>query len=277
MQTRLKDYYSPADCRRLRRLFIQRMKEIQAEGRPIHLLLSGGIDSVTPLYAMLEAKIPFVAHTFYFKGMPSSDLKMVQQIAQCFHYDQRYIELPATWESLRDDVVEAVDLCLKEFGRIREVKVETLLAIMLAKRKMPSEPITVVSGMQVVLMYTRNDAMFIAREGEFSPVVEAARRGKFNKERSEPEILFDHAVSPYNGGCVEDFLCHFTVSACHRPQPKAILYYAFEDYHRKAASYRRPRPFHKACNEKALFNGIAVSLGYKNALELFKAVSRHEQ
>lgn len=277
MQTRLKDYYSPADCRMLRRLFIRRMKEIQAEGRPIHLLLSGGIDSVTPLYALLEARIPFTAHTFYFDGVPSSDLQMVEQIAKYFPYDQRYIKLPSTWEALREDVKHAVDLCLREYGRIREVKVETLLALMLTKKQMPREPITVVSGMQIVLMYSRNDALFIAREGEFSPVVEDARRGKFHTEKDETEILFDHAVSPYNGGCVEDFLCHFTVSACHSPQPKAILYYAFEDYHRKANSYRRPRPFQKASNEKAMFNGIAASLGYKNALELFKAVNRNEQ
>lgn len=277
MQTRLKDYYNRSDCRMLRKVFIRRMREIAAQGLPLHLLLSGGIDSVTPLYALLEAGIPFEADTFYFDRVPSSDLDMVQQIEQCFSYKQNYYCLPSTWEALRDDVAKAVALCKESYGRIREVKVETLLAFMLMKKQMPKEPFLVVSGMQVVLMYTKNDAMWIARIGEFDPEVEQARRGQFSNEPDECDLIFEHAVSPYYGGCVEDFLCHFTVSACHSPKPKAILYYAFEDYHRKANSYRKPRAFQKASNEKALFNKIAQSFQYKNALELFKAVDRNER
>lgn len=277
MQTRLKDYYSPSDCRMLRRLFVRRIKELTKDGLPVHLLLSGGVDSVTILFALMEAGIPFQAHTFSFKDVPSSDLDTVKQIRQHLSYEQVYHEFPSDWEHLCDEVKASVALCRETYGRIREVKVETMLAYRMLRAELPQEPILVINGNQCVLMYTRNDALWIAKVGEYSPEVNDARRGKMKDAADEETVIFDNIVSPYIGGCVEDFLCRFTVSACHYPKPKAILYYAFEDYYKRCGCYRKPRPFQKASNEKALFNNIATSLGYKGALDLFKAVEQDER
>lgn len=275
MPTRLKNYYTKADCRRLRKLFVKRMHELTDNGLPVYLLLSGGMDSVTILYALLEAKIPFKAYTFYFDGVPSSDKAMVEQIHKAIPFDLEYLKFPSEWDALKDEVINAVALCRMIYGRIREVKVETILAYSLLKKAMPAGRANVINGAQVALMYSTNDAMWISAVGEYSPEVDKARRGEFS-EPLEETYIFERVVSPYVGGCVEDFLCGFTVSACHWKKPKSILYYPFEDYHKRANSYRKPRPFQKASNEKALFNRIALERGYNNARELFKGVTEGE-
>lgn len=274
MPNRLKTYYTRSDCLMLRRLMVRHMQDIAAKGLPIRLLLSGGMDSLTILYALVEAKVPFKSYTFYFRGVQSSDLDTVKRVRSKIQFDCNFVEFPSDWETLKPDIAESIKICRSLYGRIREVKVETILAYMLLKRAIPDKKYQPVNGDEILFMYTKNDAMFIAEMGDTSPAVQEARAGKL-VEQSEETAIFDNIISPYTDKCaVERFLLGFSAGACNWKKPKSILYYAFEDYHLRCNSYRKPRPFQKASNEKAMFNRIAKEKGYRNALELFKGVEQ---
>ena len=279
MQTRLKTYYTAADCRMLRRVFVRHMKELANKGLPLCLSLSGGMDSITILYALLEAKVPFTAYTFYFDNVPSSDLVTVQQLHKHLDFPQVYVKIPSKWEDLRNEVKESVNLCKTAYKRIRAVKVETILCYRALKQVQPQEPVLVIDGEQLAFLETKNDAIWISHVGEFSPEVDEARRGKFSDlaDVRETDFIFENIAYPFLDDSITDYLCNFAISACNSPKPKAILYYAFEDYHKLCGSYRKPKSFQKACNAKGLFNKIAMQMGYKDALELFKAVDRDER
>lgn len=277
MPNRLKTYYTRTDCKMLRSLFVKHMQSIANKGLPIRLLLSGGMDSLTILYALVEADVPFSSYTFYFKDIPSSDKDMVERVHSKVAFDCNFVEFPSDWPSLQEDVIESIKICRSLYNRIREVKVETILAYMLLKKAIPDSVYQPVNGDETLFMYNRNDALWLARVGDTSPQVQEARAGKF-QDKAEETAVFDNIISPYTDkGPVEKFLLGFSSGACNWRKPKSILYYAFEDYHTKCSSYRKPRPFQKASNEKAMFNRIAVDLGYKNALWLFKGVEQGDR
>lgn len=270
----MKNRYTEADCRHLADLFVHRVKELASNGEPNYLLLSGGMDSVTVLYALIKAGIHFKAFTFYFKGYPSVDQKAVELLQSKLGFEHEFIEIPSDWSTIESDVCKAIKACKELYGRVREVKVETIFALQYMNKYIPSGG-NIFTGSEgdALVGYNRQMAMKCYSIGDSHPDMLSDRI--LNEEDNEFRKVFNanHKYAPVFEGAVTDFILGFTMAACNSPKPKAIFYHAFAEYHRKYQSYRQPKAFQKAGNEKAMFNMIAQSKGFKNALSMFNSMS----
>lgn len=121
--------YTMDDCRHLGALMTEEVRKTIINGKPNYILLSGGIDSVTALYALMSAGANFKALNFSFKDFPSSDKKAVERLQNQIGFDAEYIEIPSDWAVIKDDVRTAIKDCYELYGRIREVKVETMFTL----------------------------------------------------------------------------------------------------------------------------------------------------
>ena len=267
------DRYTKEDCKQLGILMTDEVRKTVSNGKPNYILLSGGLDSVTALYALLSAGADFKALNFHFKDLPSSDKSAVELLQSRIGFDIDYIEIPSDFSVIKDDIRSAIKECHEIYGRIREVKVETIFALEYVSRYIP-DGCNVFTGANGdgILGYNRTMRIMASHLGEGSPRVIRCRKAE--DEPDEFERIFNKRhthKSVYSGG-VQEFLLQFTMVACNRPQPKAIVANAFEEYHNKYHSYRLPKPFQKASNEKAMFNVIAYKEGYKSALQMFNAM-----
>ena len=269
----MKDRYTKEDCEQLGRLMTDEVKEIVANGRQNFMLLSGGLDSLTTMYALMEAGAKFKVMTFCFDGIFSSDKEAVKRLQKSIGFEVEYITIPSDWGTIKDDVRTAIMDCKEIYGRIREVKVETIFALEYVDRFLP-DGCNVFTGDNGdgILGYNRTMAIMASHLGEDHPHVIQCR--KADDEPDEFQHIFNkrHVHKSAFSGKAEEFLLQFTMAACNKPEPKAIVAHAFEEYHNKYHSYRMPKPFQKASNEKSLFNTIAYNEGYKGALQMFNAM-----
>lgn len=271
----MKDKYTKSDCMQLGTLMTDEVKKTAFNGKSNYILLSGGLDSVTALYALMSAGANFKALNFAFEGLPSSDKDAVERLQNQIGFDIDFIEIPSEWDVIKADVNSAINDCYEIYGRVREVKVETIFALTYIDKFMP-DGCNVFTGANGdgILGYNRTMNIMAAHLGEDSTRVIRCRKAE--DEPDEFERIFNkrHTHKSVYSGSVEEFLLQFTMKACNRPQPKSIVAHAFEAYHSKYQSYRLPRPFQKASNEKSMFNTIAYHEGYSGALQMFNAMRK---
>ncbi len=274
-KSHMADRYTKEDCKKLRELMIDEVSKTISNGKPNYVLLSGGLDSVTALYALMETGADFQTVTFYFKDLPSSDKESVERLQRKIGFNANYIEIPNEWDAIKDNVKSAIEDCCRMYRKVREVKVQTIFALNFVDRFLPDD-CNVITGANGdgILGYNKTMAIMAAHYGEES--YRLIRCRKAEDEPDEFERIFNrrHIHKSVYSGNVQDFLLQFTMRACNKPQPKSIVAYAFEDYHKKYQSYRTPRPFQKASNEKSMFNVIAYHEGYKGALQMFNAMHK---
>ena len=271
----MKDKYTMEDCRQLGNIITNGVKETIKNGKPNYGLLSGGLDSVTALYALMSTEANYKVLNFHFKDILSSDTAAVERLQNKIGFDVEYIEIPSNWETIKNDVYKAIEDCHEMYGRVREVKVETIFALNYIDAILP-ENCNVFTGANGdgILGYNRTMSIMASHLGEEH--IRVIRCRKAEDEPDEFERIFNrtHTHKSVYSGDVQDFLLKFTMRACNSPQPKSIIAYAFEEYHNKYQSYRLPRPFQKASNEKSMFNTIAYDKGYKGALQMFNAIHK---
>lgn len=271
----MKNKYTKIDCENLRALLVNNAKQNADKTGNNILLLSGGMDSVTALYALLEAGIPFKAYTFYFKDFPSVDKIAVESLQQKIGFEHEFIEIPSKWESIKNDVLDAICVCKEIYGKVREVKVETIFALQYLDKCLCQGGV-VFSGStgDALVGYNRNTAIMAAKIGEDNPKMIDQRT--LTPKENEFDVIFSkrHKSLSIFCGEAEKFILGFSTKACNTPKPKAFLYHAFGDYHAKFKSYRQPKAFQKAGNEKAMFNMIAIQKGYKDALAMFRYLAK---
>lgn len=272
------DRYTKEDCKRLGVLMTDEVKKTVSNGKPNYILLSGGLDSVTALYALMSAGASFKALNFSFDGFPSSDKSAVERLQDKIGFDIDYIKIPSEWSVIKDEVHSAIKDCCKIYGRVREVKVETIFTLTYVDQFIPDD-CNVFTGDNGdgILGYNRTMNIMAAHLGEDSERVIRCRKAEDEPDEFRHIFSKRHTHKSVYEGDVEEFLLRFTMRACNRPQPKSIVAYAFEDYHNKYQSYRQPRPFQKASNAKSLFNTIAYGEGYKGALQMFNAMHKEHK
>lgn len=271
----MKNKYNYSDCQQLRKLLIYNAKNYADKNGENILLLSGGMDSVTALYALTEANINFKAYTFYFNDFTSVDKIAVARLQKAMGFRHEFIEIPNDWNTIKKDVMQAIEFCKLIYGKVREVKVETIFALRYVDKFLESGGV-IFSGStgDAVVGYNRNTAIMAAKIGEENPKMIEQRTLAPSENEFDRIFSERHKSVSIFTGAVEKFILGFTTRACNSPKPKAFLYHAFSDYHNKYKSYRIPKAFQKAGNEKAMFNMIAIQNGYKDALAMFKAIQR---
>lgn len=108
------------DCRDFRQMLLDNVAAIP---QPYELALSGGVDSTTVLFAMLELGIKPRCLTFHCDGIESNDLRSVRQLQQHFDLDVEVVTVPSDPDSMIRDVKLVLPYC----GTIKKTIVQTLI------------------------------------------------------------------------------------------------------------------------------------------------------
>lgn len=94
----------------VRGALLDELQFIKYSGKSVGLLLSGGIDSNTVLFACLELKIPVTTYSFTFKDAISRDYKLAKNAASCLDVEFKSIWLPREPSELARYMKYAVEM-----------------------------------------------------------------------------------------------------------------------------------------------------------------------
>ena len=269
----MKDTCTADGCREIREAIVSRVKEF-TEGEKVYVLLSGGIDSAAALFAAMEAGAEYKVINFRFKGRDSIDTSSVKRLQEKVGFDADYIELEPFCEA---DVREAVKICRQVFGRIREVKCETIYAMLQVKRHIPEGGAILCGyGGDDLFGYSRNDALLAARCGQDSEKLLSHRRLPQEKDEFRAAFHGRKYYTPFVDPPIQELITEYTTRACNERFPKSIIVRAFGDYFGKYKNARKPIGLHKGSCEQLMFDDTAKEKGFKNALSLFLSYERIE-
>ena len=117
-----KNNISNKDLIDFKQIFKNRVKSI-CKGRKPALAMSGGIDSMSVFFTLIELNIDFECYTFFSKDYNSEDL--ISSIKYCEFFDIKLniIELPSDVDSIYKDICDLIPFLGK---KIKKTKVETL-------------------------------------------------------------------------------------------------------------------------------------------------------
>lgn len=266
--------YTREDCETFRMLCTGNAARIATDGRPVILMLSGGMDSLTILYAFIAADAKIECVNFDFEGITSEDTPSAQRVCESEGIPLKRLTIPEpTW----DDIRQSARDCLRYFDRVRRVKCESSYAFRYVAERLPDTCIVLHGNNGDSLFgYHKSQAVEAARLGDAHPDVIKRRYGE--QVKTEFRLLGEKGqrtqVGFYFDKDICDFCMRFTANALNWKFPKSMMYYAFEDYHKKNGSYRKPRSYIKAGGEDSMFERKSKQLGYASALEMFKEAAR---
>lgn len=273
----MKTFYTKQDLERLRGIFVEQAISISSNNKPNYILLSGGIDSLTALYAFEDANVPYTAINFYVKGYESSDTKKCKLLQERGNFNIEYCEVASDWEEMKADVYLAVSMCRAIYNRIRKVKCETIYAMLQTSRHIPVGA-NVISGIggDGLCAWRKTEGMIITNLGEVDEDSIAIRRD--DAEFDELRYVFaNYNYFNFFEGAVEDFIIGFTTKACNKKKPKGIYIYPFANYYTKYKSYSKPKSFQKASGLDVMFENIAKERGFESALQMFKEIDNEQR
>ena len=268
----MKNTFGKADAKRLHDAMCDSIRKFADNGKENYILLSGGVDSLCVLYAIMELGLPFRVVNFKFSGLNSTDTNSVRFLWNKARFPVEWLELPIDNINV---LREAVKLSKKIFGKVRKVKVETTYTMLLVREKIP-KGVNILSGFggDGAVCYHRKDGILIGKVGQEHPDVLKIRRG--NKQADEFRHIFSEwrYFTPYHEKEVTDVLIDYTTTACNARFPKSAFVYAFEKEFRQYENYRKPIGFHKASKEVDAFEDLAKKNGYDSALRWFNALGK---
>ena len=275
-----KKYFSSDDAKHLRSIFSDRIKEIDPDGKAA-LALSGGTDSLTVLFAMLDNGIKPTCYTFYMKGYTSADLKSSRMICKDFGLKLIEVQIPSDVGSVYEDIKAVLQYC--EYVKKTIIQCMTpwkyIYPAMEEKRI-----ITGIGGddlfctqrkLQVAYHNGGDEAVMQYRKCysddlHFSAANIARYANQFDKEN----------VDFYNCSEIFDFVNQFSLSAINKPFMKCASVKVYDDYYRKGSYYRdqtehsyqvnsRLRDFHDA-----LLKSEYNTQGHKAIIGLYNQMAK---
>lgn len=270
----MKNTITKDDAKRIHDAFISVVRQYADNGHMNYLLLSGGIDSVCVLYALMELGVPYKVINFKFPDRDSIDTNSVRKLQQQIGFEAEYYTLERFNENI---LIESVDVCLRLFGLVRQVKVETIYAMLQLRQYIP-KGVNIYTGFggDAACAYHKNDAMLIAREGEDCEKILRIRHGE--KQKDELRYVFSDWTycNPFHEQELGDVICDYTSKAMNAGFPKSGLVLAFAEYFAKYKNARKPIGFHKASCEVQMFEEIAKENGFPNALKYFNSIAKEK-
>ena len=269
----MKTFYTKRDLAVIRHLFVEQAKRIAENGQPNYIMLSGGIDSLTALFAFTEAGVPYTAINFSVDGYESDDTRKCKLLQERGDFNIEYCTVSSDWDEMKSDVYRAVKMCRELYGRIRKVKCETIYAILQTQKHIPKGS-NVISGWggDGLCAWRKTEGMIISKLGEVDDLCIEMRKDQ--PESDEMRHIFSDGYKYCNffEGDIENFIVGFTTQACNKKKPKGILIYPLSDYYIKYKSYSKPKPFQKASGLDKMFEKVAKERGYESALHMFKEI-----
>lgn len=233
-----KSRFSSADAKEFREICKRRIMEIDRNGDAA-LALSGGTDSITVLFAMLDLGIKPRCYTFYMDGIISQDLMSSRKLAEDFGLELVEVSVPSDVDSIYNDVREIIPYCEKP----KKTIIQCMIPWKYIYAKLQEDTIITGIGGDDLYGTQRKIQVELHRSGDegvmkwrkcYSDDLDfsAGNIARYAKNFNKNNIDF------YNTKDIFDYVNQFSLHAINKPCMKAMSIMAFKDYYDKGAYYR---------------------------------------
>ena len=233
-----KSRFSLSDAKQFREICDKRIMEIDNDGKAA-LALSGGTDSITVLFAMLDNGIKPHCYTFYMDGIISADLKSSRRLAKDFGLELTEIAVASDPDSIYEDIKAVLPYCEK----VKKTIIQCMIPWKYIYPAMREE--TIITGIGGDDLYGTQRKVQVAfhKIGDhgiakwrhcYSDDLDfsAGNIARYGKQFGKINIDF------YNSDDIFGFINSFSLAAINKPMMKAASIMAFNDYYQKGAYYR---------------------------------------
>jgi len=276
----VKKKFDDQDAKKLREIYISRIEEIDPN-KDSALALSGGTDSITVLFAMMETGRKPECYTFYMNGIVSRDLISSRHACEYFGLNLHEVCVPSDVDSIYRDVKRVIPYCEK----VKKTIIQCMTPWLYIYPAM--EQHTIITGMGgddyfgtqrkvQVAYHNLGDEGIIDLRKYFGDDLNfsGANIERFARVYGKENIDF------YGSKEIEQFLLGFTFECMNKPVPKYPSIAAFMDYYRKEPFYRDQTDHSyqinsglRECHER-LLNSNYNRNGKKAIIGLYNEISR---
>ncbi|WP_458454370.1 asparagine synthase-related protein [Methanobrevibacter sp.] len=221
---------------KLRKLLI---KIIERESNGIHkvgLMLSGGIDSSSILYSLLELNKEIHCYTFYLENYESKDLKSARRL--CERYNLKLTEVQIPRESIKQNIIK-----LAKLGCNRKTQFETKIHYLYLFPKIEEK--ILFAGIEADNLQGTVRSMIL--QSSKNPLKFKELREKAYNYAININLPIDYELAkengfklnyPYVNKEIYNFYLQYNWEYLNKPYEKWILLNAFDEYF-KQDGYRR--------------------------------------
>jgi asparagine synthetase B (glutamine-hydrolysing) len=225
-----------------RRLFLKNTEKSIKDSKSISLAFSGGIDSISIFFALIELKADFECYTVYQDGIMSEDYTSSVSYCKQFGIKLNEIKLSSDLDSVYEDIKSVLPFCGK---KILKTKVETLRPLKHLFEQCNHELILNGLSADDYQPYKRKVNVLYIKGGD-ELVLKSGYRKSLDNKIDSMEVLSKEMAKHYSKRWVdvyadkeiEDYFLRFYLKDVLYPH-KNLVVGAFADYFEKVNGFRR--------------------------------------
>lgn len=207
----------------------------------VAVLFSGGTDSLTCLFSLLELGIKPTLYSFHLENTVHKDIEISKQVAEFYDLKHVIIEIERNINQLQKDVTYLI----QTFKISRKTNVQCTYPFLHVIPKIKEK--FVVSGLCADDLYGTAKSVVI-KGGKDKKVLDEIRTKTFSNLDSSAyksikelvETVHDKVfITPYRSQEVIDYMFQFSWEQMNKPKQKQIAYTAYQDYFEKQNIYRK--------------------------------------
>lgn len=272
--------FGKIDAAGLRDLYIERIEEID----PNHtaaLALSGGTDSMTVLFSMLETGRRPQCYTFHMEDIVSKDLLSARHACKYFGLVLKEIPVPSDVDTMYNDVKRVIPHC--EY--IKKTIIQCMIPWLYIYPALEQD--TIITGLggddyfatqrKTQIRYHKlgdeaiiNGRVYYGADLRFSGANIERFAGNYKKKN----------IDFYASKKIEEYLLRYTFKAINTPVPKYPSILAFEDYYAMEPFYRDQTEHSyqinsrlRDCQDKLLRSKYNIA-GHKAIIGLYNEIAK---
>ena len=268
------------DAKAFREICNQRIAEIDPDGTAA-LALSGGTDSVTVLFAMLDTGRHPRCYTFYMDGIISVDLKSSRKLCRDFGLELMEVPLPSDDDGIIEDIRTVIPYC----HIIKKTMVQCMIPWLHLYPSMIEKHIITGIGGDDLYCTQRKLQVAFHRGGDEAvakyrkPYTDDLNFSAGNIQRYAAK--FEKVNTDfYNTDSIFSWMNQFSLDCINKPIMKAPSVFAYEDYYKRGAYYRDQTEHSYQVNSKLrdchdrLLKSKYNKAGHKAVIGLYNEIAR---
>ncbi|MGG0667875.1 asparagine synthase-related protein [Lederbergia citrisecunda] len=225
----------------LKKLINESLENSIYEKESVALLFSGGVDSLTCLFSLLEIGIKPSLYTFYLEGKPNNDLYYSEKVASIFNLKHNVIMIPYDIEQLENHVKYIVSSLPVD----RKTNVQCVFPFLYLLPEIKEQ--YVVTGLCADDLYGSTKGVAIKGSKNKSVFDKIREKSRNNPNASaylpiKTLVEDDHnktLVAPYRDKNVFDYFMSKSWSELNKPKQKQVAIDVYSKYFNAHDIYRR--------------------------------------
>jgi len=225
----------------LKKLITRYLQNNIGESKDVALMFSGGTDSLTCLFSLLDIGIKPTLYTFYLEGEPNKDLEISKEVANYYNLHQKVIEIKKDTSQLKQDVKYIIE----------KLNIDRKTNVQCAHPFLKVAPYVkekyVVSGLFADDIYGTSKSMIIKGSkdhSEFNEMREKKVKDPLSSAYLPIKVLLEkyygkQFLCPYRDECIVDFFMRHSWAELNKPKQKQIAIDSYNDEFSKQKIYRR--------------------------------------